>query len=1506
MSINPLTFGSPVYSPPFSVSPGDTDVMKLRSMETAPLSHESLDENFTNLANKINEILGLNIDEVNITSDGIISPANLGISAGSGLLLSASGVFTHQNRPAPPAGYSTGDLSGSNRRFINAIDFDSFGHVTGFTSGTLNFIGSGSVSVDQYDLNQVTISSSAYTSGSSPSFTDIYATGKVGIGTTNPIARLHIPQPSTTIGGNDVTKGGLLVGTTSAGVAIDDNEIIQTGHQGLNIGTYAQQGQDESYIRFRPLGVEAMRINTDGKVGIGTHDPDVLLTVKGATLGTSVNDETSLAEIRGSRHKLLFNEVRHEGASAGVNWDGVTYKLQKKVDSTEMQSINFVHDSGAGAVDNHIDLYVGGHSSTDPIFSTRFAGNGNVGIGTTNPKAELSVNGLVESSGQIRATGWFTGNTDDHGPACEMGVSSGAAYIMGYDRAGGGYIPLNIGSSNTERITFPASGDSGIIVDGDTTFKDSVTITHTGSWDNPSIHLRGDYPTIKFNDTNTNEDDWYIHVNSSNFYILADRDASGGDEPIDTANNVWESPYGFQLNSNTNKAYAFGWEILTSGYTGHLQGSSLDVRPSSSTTASSRISVDAYRQETVGGVTTGILQEWELYNNGNNSFFGLYDRTGGKYVWTAKTNGNVGIGTTTPNEKLTIYDTVKPVIRLDGSGSNAANTNFGEIQFYNRDASADGPNVAASIHAQSTSSTGSGGSLVFSTENSVANGEGRSADPRMVIDQEGNVGIRTTEPQKTLDVKGTFAISNSKTSYWDFDRDDSNGALKISDTGTEHVRIDTEGNVGIGTDSPEGKLEIYDTTGGWSDPHLHLKGNNPVIKFNDLDANSDDFYLYTNSNNFYVLVDRGASGEDTPADDAGNVWESPNPLQLEGDTNKGYLFGSQIVTKDFTGDLNVSGTLSTDTLSIKSGAIYMWHRSYSVSNTDFQVLKMEDGSDLATGGVYRVTAHIPATGTHTGATAVYWNSDGKWYCNQTTGAGNNSNHIGFIVLSDGSPAIRTWHSTGYSVSVYHERMYLSENDTENTSHLFGLDGIISKPPGDDNLYYNRYTSETGLAGGSEGQKILKSSHVYNGWDVFLHENSGMLMSYTVPQAANHWFGGNVTYDSAGFKARYDGQVVWGKYDSNAATSTVHTLYAARATADNQAVSTTDNQVFSLTCDFNSTRKRVSAYAGIELLLNEQDVETSHTKHGDWISTYSSSHTRDVFYNRVYRQTELKAQVSGDSTSGAAHKAVRVPPGCRKFKVSVLAHGSNNRSNGFYIGVAELDSELPIGKLAVCHNSQYGDSTVVEDTRYQWLRSNGSITTSRQLYTYEFEVADTCKWFSVFILNWTSMSTDTLYFDPDIKIEPIHSEFGQSQGLAYSDFSVRNSSGGYTSGLTWVGEDNSYANYTWHRQGGHVHVDIQIHRKVSVGISNVGAVYFNGLPFPAYEPSYSGGYNNTTYSNGGSHGMGVRTFGHDFVHFNTGTLDGAGVLTMECPSGDLTNGSTTGTIRGSVDYMTEEY
>jgi len=119
-------------------------------------------------------------------------------------------------------------------------------------------------------------------------------------------------------------------------------------------------------------------------------------------------------------------------------------------------------------------------------------------------------------------------------------------------------------------------------------------------------------------------------------------------------------------------------------------------------------------------------------------------------IFNVQTNGNVGIGTESPDAKLEIFDSIKPIIKLNGTGNNALNTNFGEIQFYNRDGSVDGPNVAASIHAQSHSDVGAGGSLVFSTEDAAAGVEGQSAEPRMTILSTGNVGIGTESPSSAF------------------------------------------------------------------------------------------------------------------------------------------------------------------------------------------------------------------------------------------------------------------------------------------------------------------------------------------------------------------------------------------------------------------------------------------------------------------------------------------------------------------------------------------------------------------------------------------------------------------------------------------------------------------------------------------------------------------------------------------------------------------------------------
>ena len=78
-----------------------------------------------------------------------------------------------------------------------------------------------------------------------------------------------------------------------------------------------------------------------------------------------------------------------------------------------------------------------------------------------------------------------------------------------------------------------------------------------------NLVMTGEHPTISFLDTNTSADDFYIHVNSNNFYILTNRTNS----PADVVDTGWETPHPFQLEADTNNAYVFGNEILDTSTT---------------------------------------------------------------------------------------------------------------------------------------------------------------------------------------------------------------------------------------------------------------------------------------------------------------------------------------------------------------------------------------------------------------------------------------------------------------------------------------------------------------------------------------------------------------------------------------------------------------------------------------------------------------------------------------------------------------------------------------------------------------------------------------------------------------------------------------------------------------------------------------------------------------------------------------------------------------------------
>ena len=88
---------------------------------------------------------------------------------------------------------------------------------------------------------------------------------------------------------------------------------------------------------------------------------------------------------------------------------------------------------------------------------------------------------------------------------------------------------------------------AGALMTSGGTMTGQLTINNANG--NLAMQLNGTSPTISFNDTD--HDSFYIHVNSNNFYILADRDGTG-------AYNTWESPHPMMLEADTNNGYLWG------------------------------------------------------------------------------------------------------------------------------------------------------------------------------------------------------------------------------------------------------------------------------------------------------------------------------------------------------------------------------------------------------------------------------------------------------------------------------------------------------------------------------------------------------------------------------------------------------------------------------------------------------------------------------------------------------------------------------------------------------------------------------------------------------------------------------------------------------------------------------------------------------------------------------------------------------------------------------------
>jgi hypothetical protein len=253
--------------------------------------------------------------------------------------------------------------------------------------------------------------------------------------------------------------------------------------------------------------------------------------------------------------------------------------------------------------------------------------------------------------------------------------------------------------------------------------------------------------------------------------------------------------------------------------------------------------------------------------------------------WTTGTHinntntGNVGIGTTTPNDKLTVYGSnVKSIfgesnthtniystynsqswnaLEIFSNGSsysglvfsnNLTSGGIGGVTFVNKAAGVEGVNdLRLGGFFSYTDGAANSGYLNFWTANGGALGE------RMRITKTGNIGIGTSSPDQKLHVAGDNAVLklqntlSSGHSWWLFSGAfGAPGAFGVYDESAASYRMffDGSGNVGFGTVNPQNPLHVSTAASGLRRDLLRLSntgtGNNtaPAIAFGYLNGST--------------------------------------------------------------------------------------------------------------------------------------------------------------------------------------------------------------------------------------------------------------------------------------------------------------------------------------------------------------------------------------------------------------------------------------------------------------------------------------------------------------------------------------------------------------------------------------------------------------------------------------------------------------------------------------------
>lgn len=579
--------------------------------------------------------------------------------------------------------------------------------------------------------------------------------------------------------------------------------IMNDGKIGFNSTNPSKQ------LEINSSSGDCLRLTYNNSGGTATIYSDLYISSSGTLRLISTNNTVVIGNTTSANQTLLI------GADSNTSTTGA-------ISLSNLNGVNYIYSGINTTTGSNADLIISNYNQ-DINTSTRkilFKSDGSVGFGTTQPSKSLEINSI--SGDCLRLA--YNAPTGSATTYCDIKVSSTGNTIFTTTGSNtsftftGGNILGSIGTASQPNITSlgtltsltmngAISGITNLTLSGTISGASSISatsfvglmstvnqtnITGLGILDNLKISNN-----LKIGTTGANAEDMIHLENSTNNFI------------------------GIQIENRNNTAETSGCKISFMGFR--------DVN-------------NAYEVTRIASVTT-TSDAPTIYQYGALAFY-----TRNNYLDSSLTecmriinSGNVGIGTTNPTEKLHVNGNIYTSGNITSNGTlNVTNSingkdinaiNGGRIFISNND-----------LGLSHRSNTGSTKSELVTYSNGTITGIGsfNSFPFSMFINNteyvrigtNGNFGIRTTNPQGLLDfgqnasdsiinlftntsTTETYKIGANNTAL---KYQSGTGGLHIwynnsttASSGTERMRLDTSGNLGINTTTPSYKLDISGT-----------------------------------------------------------------------------------------------------------------------------------------------------------------------------------------------------------------------------------------------------------------------------------------------------------------------------------------------------------------------------------------------------------------------------------------------------------------------------------------------------------------------------------------------------------------------------------------------------------------------------------------------------------------------------------------------------------------------